>query len=71
MTAADWQPTAADFAKAEAAADAQRIARPSISYWQDAWRRLRKNKAAVASAIVLLLLALAGIFGPLVTPFSL
>ncbi|WP_353642208.1 ABC transporter permease subunit [Mesorhizobium sp. WSM2239] len=38
------------------------------SLWQDAWRRLRKNKAAVASAIVLLILALAGIFGPLVAP---
>jgi len=38
------------------------------SLWQDAWRRLRRNKAAVASAIVLLLLALAGIVGPLVAP---
>jgi oligopeptide transport system permease protein len=38
------------------------------SLWQDAWRRLRRNKAAVASAIVLLLLALAGIFGPLIAP---
>jgi oligopeptide transport system permease protein len=38
------------------------------SLWQDAWRRLRKNKAAVASAAVLIFLALAGIFGPLVTP---
>jgi oligopeptide transport system permease protein len=38
------------------------------SLWQDAWRRLRKNKAAVASAAVLLFLALAGIFGPLVAP---
>ena len=23
--------------------DANRIDRPTISYWQDAWRRLRKN----------------------------
>ena len=38
------------------------------SLWQDAWRRLRKNRAAVASAIVLLFLALAGIFGPLIAP---
>ncbi|MBL8582356.1 MAG: ABC transporter permease subunit, partial [Rhizobiaceae bacterium] len=38
------------------------------SLWQDAWRRLRRNRAAVASAIVLLMLAIAGIFGPMVVP---
>jgi oligopeptide transport system permease protein len=38
------------------------------SLWQDAWIRLRKNRAAVASAIVLVVLALVGIFGPLVWP---
>ena len=38
------------------------------SLWQDAWLRLRRNRAAVASAVVLLLLALAGIFGPMSAP---
>lgn len=38
------------------------------SLWQDAWRRLRRNRAAVASALVLFLLALAGIFGPMLAP---
>ncbi|MEO9339915.1 ABC transporter permease subunit [Mesorhizobium sp. SB112] len=38
------------------------------SQWQDAWLRLRRNKAAVASAAVLLLLALASIVGPIVSP---
>ena len=38
------------------------------SLWQDAWIRLRRNRAAVASAIVLAILALVGIFGPLVWP---
>lgn len=37
------------------------------SLWQDAWIRLRRNKAAVASALVLAFLALAAIFGPLVS----
>lgn len=44
---------------------------PSVvgrSLWQDAWLRLRKNRAAVASAIVLILMALAGIFGPMISP---
>lgn len=40
------------------------------SLWQDAWGRLRKNRAAVASAVVLLILALVGIFGPMVSPHS-
>jgi oligopeptide transport system permease protein len=38
------------------------------SPWQDAWARLRRNKAAVASALVLFVLALAGIFGPMISP---
>jgi len=38
------------------------------SLWQDAWLRLRRNRAAVASAIVLILLALAGLFGPYLSP---
>ena len=38
------------------------------SLWQDAWRRLRRNKAAVASAVVLIALALAGILGPYLAP---
>lgn len=38
------------------------------SLWQDAWLRLRRNRAAVASAILLLVLALAALFGPLVAP---
>ncbi|MBB6260734.1 oligopeptide transport system permease protein [Paenochrobactrum gallinarii] len=38
------------------------------SLWQDAWIRLRKNKAAVASAIVLAVLTLASIFGPMLSP---
>lgn len=38
------------------------------SLFQDAWRRLRRNKAAVTSALVLFVLALAGIIGPMVAP---
>lgn len=41
---------------------------PGRSLWQDAWRRLRQNRAAVASAAVLLLLGLVGAFGPLLWP---
>ena len=29
--------------------EANKIDRPTISYWQDAWRRLRKNPVAMVS----------------------
>ena len=38
------------------------------SLWQDAWISLRRNRAAVASAVVLIVLTLVGIFGPMVSP---
>ncbi|CAN5784549.1 ABC transporter permease subunit [soil metagenome] len=38
------------------------------SLWQDAFARLRRNRAAVASAILLVLLALIGLLGPLLWP---
>jgi oligopeptide transport system permease protein len=40
----------------------------SRSLWQDAWIRLRRNRAAVVSALVLFALALTGIFGPMLSP---
>ncbi|VVT08089.1 ABC transporter permease subunit [Rhizobium sp. EC-SD404] len=42
--------------------------RQSRSLGQDAWLRLRRNKAAVVSMIVLIALALTGIFGPMLSP---
>lgn len=38
------------------------------SLWRDAWLRLRANKAAMASLVVLVLLALACLLGPAVLP---
>jgi oligopeptide transport system permease protein len=64
MSAVEWTPTAGDFARAEARGDAQRIARPSISYWQDAWRRLRRNPRALVSLGIVVALALFTIAGP-------
>ncbi|WP_343314976.1 ABC transporter permease subunit [Brucella sp. BE17] len=40
----------------------------SRSLWQDAWLRLRRNKAAVTSAVILVILGFAGIFGPIISP---
>ena len=38
------------------------------SLWQDAWFRLSRNRAAIASAVVLALMAVASIFGPMLSP---
>jgi len=40
------------------------------SLWQDAWARLRANKAAVASLVILALIALVSIAGPYFLPWS-
>ena len=37
---------------------------PGSSLWRDAWHRLAKNRMAVASAIILLLIVLAAFLGP-------
>jgi oligopeptide transport system permease protein len=41
------------------------IVRPSLSYWQDAWRRLKKNKRALASLYIVIALFVFTVFGPL------
>jgi oligopeptide transport system permease protein len=38
--------------------------------WGDAWIRLRRNKLAMAGGIFILIVALAAIFAPLITPYS-
>lgn len=44
--------------------DADEVVRPNISYWQDAWRRLKKNKLAMLSMGVLLILFVMSVIGP-------
>lgn len=48
----------------------EKIAKPSLSFWQDAWLRVRKNKGAVVSLVVLVILLLMAFLGPLITPYS-
>ena len=42
------------------------ISRPSLSYWQDAWRRLKANKRALVSLYLVVFLILFALVGPLV-----
>lgn len=50
--------------------DAEGILRPSMTYWQDAWRRLKKNKVAMFSMILLILMALMTLIGPMIANFQ-
>ncbi|WP_442603756.1 ABC transporter permease [Paenibacillus sp. KN14-4R] len=46
------------------------IIRPSINYWQDAWRRLKKNPLAMGGLIVLAILFVLAIFAPMFSKYS-
>lgn len=40
------------------------IVRPSIGYWKDAWIRLKKDKFAIVSLVVIIIVVLGAIFVP-------
>lgn len=44
--------------------------RPHIGFRQDAWLRLKKNRAAMAGLGIIVLISLLAILGPLVSPYS-
>ena len=44
----------------------QVLSRPSLSYWQDVWMRLKKNRQALSSLYIIILLTLFMVAGPYV-----
>lgn len=46
------------------------ISRVSLSYWQTSWRRLKKDKLAMAGLVVIVIMTLLAVFGPMVSPYS-
>lgn len=63
--------SADDFQKADAAEKEGFIPlRPSVSYWADAWRRLRRNTVAMVALGVLVLIALFAFLGPVIVPYG-
>jgi oligopeptide transport system permease protein len=48
----------------------QAIVRPSMTYWQDAWRRLRKNPVAMISLLLIIVFAIMSFVGPAITPYN-
>ncbi|MEI2663136.1 ABC transporter permease [Rossellomorea sp. LJF3] len=48
--------------------DAEAVVRPSLSYWQDAWKRLMKNKLAMLGLVFLTALIIMAVVGPIISP---
>ncbi|HZG14117.1 MAG TPA: ABC transporter permease [Candidatus Bathyarchaeia archaeon] len=46
------------------------IARPSKSYWQDAWARFQKDRLAMFGLCVVVVMAIAAIFGPIFSEYT-
>jgi oligopeptide transport system permease protein len=44
--------------------------RPSLTYWQDAWRRLKKNKMSMVGLVGIILIIVFAIIGPYFTSMS-
>jgi oligopeptide transport system permease protein len=59
-----YTPTATDFQPLDGARDAERLDRPSMSYWQDVWRRLCRNTRAISSLYIVIALFLFTVAGP-------
>lgn len=51
-------------------AEAERIARPRVSYLQDVWRRFRENRLALIALILLILLIALVTFGPKISGYA-
>ena len=44
--------------------------RKSLTYWQDVWRRLKKNKLSLIGLGIVILVTLVAIFGPMLRPMT-
>ena len=62
---AEVQLTRADFEPLHADHEIQSLSRPSLSYWQDAWIRLKSNTRALISLYIVVGLLAFTLIGPL------
>ncbi|GMB08918.1 oligopeptide transport system permease protein [Thermolongibacillus altinsuensis] len=59
-----FQPASVDLSEAE------KISKPSLSFWKDVSIRFRKNKLAMFGLVLLIILIFMAIFGPMMTPYD-
>lgn len=71
LFSAQVEVTADDFAPASnREKDELVIMGENTSYWKDAWRRLKENKIAMVSLVVIILILVFALIGPLLSPYS-
>jgi len=58
------------FEPAAQSTNKEAILRPSLNYWQDAWRRLKKNRLAMIGLVVLIIITLLAILAPLFSGYD-
>jgi oligopeptide transport system permease protein len=46
------------------------ITRPNLTYWKDAWRRIKKNKVAFTGLVILIIYVVLAIFGPIISQYG-
>lgn len=46
------------------------ITRPNLTYWKDAWRRIKKNKVAFTGLVILIIYVVLAIFGPIFSQYG-
>jgi len=62
----EFQPSKADFEPANFQGESEVIHRPSLSYWQDSWIRLKTNTRTMISLAIVIMLFLFTVLGPVV-----
>ncbi|PKG25543.1 ABC transporter permease [Niallia nealsonii] len=50
--------------------EAEKITKPSLSFWKDVFMRFRKNKLAISGLVILIILIVMALIGPLLTPYN-
>lgn len=48
--------------------DKEKISAPSLSFMADSWRRLKKNKVAMVSLIILIIISMSSLLAPAIAP---
>lgn len=64
LTAADFEVVGKNIEKMES------ISRPSLTFWQEAWRRIRGNRVAFASLVLLIAYGLLAVFAPMFSKYG-
>jgi oligopeptide transport system permease protein len=52
------------------AEDAEKITGSPVGFWGDAWRRLKRNRSAIAAGCVIILVLALAVGGPWLTPYT-